>query len=50
VWYHIENDEPWTLPIVDEIESSLWKFQGMNEFIVNSHIQDLPENGADVGK
>lgn len=24
-----------------------WQFHGKNEFMINSHIQDIPENGAD---
>lgn len=50
VWYHAENEDPWELPIVNEIDKGDWIFHGKNEFIVNSHIQDIPENGADVGK
>lgn len=43
VWYHAENEEPWELPIY-----KLDSYYGLNEFIVHSHIQDIPENGADV--
>lgn len=50
VWYHAENDEPWELPVVSEIESGFWMFHGKNEFTVNCHIQDIPENGADIGE
>lgn len=50
VWFHAEGDEPWDLPIVDEISTGEWSYHGKNEFMVNSHIQDIPENGADVGK
>jgi cholesterol 7-desaturase len=49
VWFHVENEEPWELPVVKEIEKCDWSFHGKNEFFVNSHIQDIPENGADVG-
>lgn len=47
MWYHAENEEPWTIPSVDT--SGMW-FHGSNEFIVHSHIQDIPENGADIGR
>lgn len=50
VWYHAENEEPWELPVVEEVQSGSWKFHGKNELIVNCHIQDIPENGADVGE
>lgn len=50
IWYHAEDDEePWEIPVVAEVENGEWKFHGKNEFLVNSHIQDIPENGADVG-
>jgi cholesterol 7-desaturase len=50
VWYHAESSPPWDIPVIQEIESCQWTFHGKNEFFVNSHIQDIPENGADVGK
>lgn len=50
VWYHAENEKPWDIPSVRELESKSWVFHGKNEFLVNSHIQDIPENGADVGE
>lgn len=48
IWHHVEDEEPWKIPVVNEIETHEWIFQGKNEFYVNSHIQDIPENGADV--
>lgn len=50
VWYHAENEKPWNIPSVKELENNDWAFHGKNEFLVNSHIQDIPENGADVGE
>lgn len=50
VWYHAENATPWELPTVDSIESGQWTFHGHNEFSIKCHIQDIPENGADVGE
>jgi cholesterol 7-dehydrogenase len=47
VWYHAENEQPWQLPNIEEIESGFWTFHGSNEFRINCHIQDIPENGAD---
>lgn len=48
LWYHVENEDPWEIPIVKEIESEEWVFLGKNEFYIDSHIQDIPENGADI--
>lgn len=50
VWFHAENAEPWELPLVDEVQTGKWKFHGYNEFLIKCHIQDIPENGADVGE
>jgi lipopolysaccharide biosynthesis glycosyltransferase len=50
VWYHAENETPWTLPVVDEIASGKWMCHSKNEFLVDSHIQDMAENGADFGE
>jgi cholesterol 7-desaturase len=48
VWYHAENDEPWTLPSIKEIDDGDWVYHGRNSFEINCHIQEIPENGADV--
>lgn len=48
VWNHAENESPWEIPIIQEIETGEWIFQGRNEYYVNCHIQEIPENGADV--
>lgn len=51
-WYHAETDkslEPeWTVPELDVISSGQWKYRGRTEYKVNVHIQEIPENGADV--
>lgn len=46
VWYHAENEDPWEIPIIET--DGMW-LQGSNEFMVQCHIQDIPENGADIG-
>ncbi|CAG5001281.1 unnamed protein product [Parnassius apollo] len=47
IWYDAEGREPlWTVPEVPELKS--WGFRGRNEFTVNTHIQEIPENGADI--
>uniref|UniRef100_A0A182W4V2 cholesterol 7-desaturase n=1 Tax=Anopheles minimus TaxID=112268 RepID=A0A182W4V2_9DIPT len=49
VWHHVDREaEPWTFNVVQEIEDGRWVYYGKNEFLVNCHIQDVPENGADV--
>lgn len=49
VWHHVDEDaEPWQMKIVPEVEDGQWVYYGKNEFLVNAHIQDIPENGADV--
>ncbi|XP_037944865.1 cholesterol 7-desaturase isoform X2 [Teleopsis dalmanni] len=49
IWYHSEEHNiPWELPVVEEIENKELVFLGRNEFYVNCHIQEIPENGADM--
>lgn len=49
VWHHVdEGVEPWPMMVVPEVEDGRWVYYGKNEFLVNAHIQDIPENGADV--
>lgn len=48
VWYHRDGQPPFWNPLsVDEITNGEWVYQGRNEFIINCHIQDISENGAD---
>uniref|UniRef100_A0A6B2L605 cholesterol 7-desaturase n=1 Tax=Arcella intermedia TaxID=1963864 RepID=A0A6B2L605_9EUKA len=47
-WYDAEKREPWwEPPYFPEIDSS-YTFHGRTEHHVLAHIQELPENGADV--
>ncbi|OWR46621.1 Rieske-domain protein neverland [Danaus plexippus plexippus] len=47
VWYDVEGREPlWTVDRIPELDT--WGYRGRNEFIVNAHLQEIPENGADV--
>ncbi|KAJ4449081.1 hypothetical protein ANN_00476 [Periplaneta americana] len=49
VWYHAEGEEPnWRPSPIPQIESGEWKYRGRNEFLINSHIEEIPENGGDV--
>ena len=54
-WYHAEKEEPnWKIPVIEELLSGTpnngrpWLYRGRSEYKVNAHIQDIPENGADV--
>ncbi|XP_034475486.1 cholesterol 7-desaturase [Drosophila innubila] len=49
VWYNVEElEQPWTLPISEEVKANKMVYHGRNEFYVNCHIQEIPENGADL--
>ncbi|XP_015181168.1 PREDICTED: cholesterol 7-desaturase [Polistes dominula] len=49
VWYHAESATPdWQPQSHEKISNGSWRFQGRNEFIINCHIQDIAENGADM--
>ncbi|XP_065294373.1 cholesterol 7-desaturase nvd-like [Dermacentor albipictus] len=50
VWYHADGAAPsWELPDVAEVEKGLWREEHRFEHIVEAHIQDIAENGADLG-
>ncbi|CAH2217636.1 jg2562, partial [Pararge aegeria aegeria] len=47
IWYHVDGEPPlWTVEESEELKN--WGYRGRNEFLVNAHIQEIPENGADV--
>ncbi|KAM8934360.1 cholesterol 7-desaturase nvd-like [Pelodytes ibericus] len=49
VWYHCDGTEPtWTIPEQEEISSKEWVYRGRTEHFVNAHIQEIPENAADI--
>ncbi|XP_026465024.1 cholesterol 7-desaturase-like [Ctenocephalides felis] len=49
VWHHVDPEvTPWEIPSVPEVESGSWMYRGRNEFYINCHIQEIPENGADI--
>lgn len=50
IWYHVEGNDPtWFPEQISEISSNgPWKYRGRSEFQVTCHIQEIPENGADV--
>ncbi|XP_056207957.1 cholesterol 7-desaturase nvd-like [Falco biarmicus] len=49
VWYHCEGVGPtWAVPEQQEITTREWVFRGQTEHFVDAHIQEIPENAADV--
>lgn len=52
VWYHAETEfsetPQWSVPDIPEISSKKWAYRGRTDYRVNAHIQEIPENGADV--
>nr|XP_018915694.1 PREDICTED: cholesterol 7-desaturase-like isoform X2 [Bemisia tabaci] len=49
VWYHAEGEDPtWEPQPVKQISNGDWWFIGRSEHMINAHIQEVPENGADL--
>ncbi|KAH3716024.1 cholesterol 7-desaturase nvd-like [Dreissena polymorpha] len=49
LWHHAEGAEPsWTPVELQDITSGTWQYKGRTEHYINYHIEELPENGADV--
>ncbi|XP_046360935.1 cholesterol 7-desaturase nvd-like [Haliotis rufescens] len=49
LWHHAEGIDPaWMLPELEEISNGSWTYRGRSEHIINAHIEEIPENGADV--
>lgn len=50
IWFHAEGLAPtWTPPLINEIITGQWTYGGRTQDTVNCHMQEIPENGADVG-
>ncbi|PAA87755.1 hypothetical protein BOX15_Mlig020921g1 [Macrostomum lignano] len=50
LWFDAEGREPtWDLPVIEEIETGEWSFKGRTRHFVNCHIEEINQNGADVG-
>ncbi|CAL1541829.1 unnamed protein product [Lymnaea stagnalis] len=48
-WHHAEGLDPtWQIPVIDEMASGEWVYRGRSEHHINAHIEEIPENGADV--
>ncbi|XP_057675560.1 cholesterol 7-desaturase nvd isoform X3 [Corythoichthys intestinalis] len=49
VWFHCDGEEPqWTVPEQEEITKGEWVYRGRTEHYVNAHIEEIPENAADL--
>ncbi|KAK1155773.1 cholesterol 7-desaturase isoform X1 [Acipenser oxyrinchus oxyrinchus] len=49
VWYHCDGMDPtWQIPEQEEITLKKWIYRGRTEHFINSHIQEIPENAADI--
>ncbi|KAL8174272.1 UNVERIFIED_CONTAM: hypothetical protein K2H54_041161 [Gekko kuhli] len=49
VWYHCDGVSPtWQVPEQEEVASGAWVFRGITEHFVNAHIEEIPENAADI--
>nr|XP_046231822.1 cholesterol 7-desaturase nvd [Scatophagus argus] len=49
VWFHCDGKEPqWTVPEQEEVTKGEWVYRGRTEHFVNAHIQEIPENAADI--
>lgn len=49
VWFDAEGREPyWHPPQIQPVHDGQWKFSGRSTHVINAHIQEVPENGADT--
>ncbi|CAH2317044.1 cholesterol 7-desaturase-like [Pelobates cultripes] len=49
VWFHCDGVEPtWSVPEQPEITAKEWVYRGRTEHFVNAHIEEIPENAADI--
>ncbi|XP_078405784.1 cholesterol 7-desaturase nvd isoform X1 [Cetorhinus maximus] len=49
VWFHCDGIDPsWNIPQQEEIQSREWVYRGRTEHYINCHIQEIPENAADI--
>ncbi|MBN3323830.1 DAF36 desaturase, partial [Atractosteus spatula] len=49
VWYHCDGVDPtWRIPEQEEITSRAWVYRGRTEHFINAHIEEIPENAADI--
>lgn len=47
-WFDAEGRDPWWQPPELPEVGSQWSYRGISQHYINSHIQEVPENAADV--
>ncbi|XP_029301014.1 cholesterol 7-desaturase [Cottoperca gobio] len=49
VWFHCDGEDPqWIVPEQQEIAKGEWVYRGRTEHFINAHIEEIPENAADI--
>ncbi|XP_076845007.1 cholesterol 7-desaturase nvd isoform X2 [Brachyhypopomus gauderio] len=49
VWFHCDGESPaWRVPEQKEISRGEWVYRGRTEHFINAHIEEIPENAADI--
>ncbi|XP_049864679.1 cholesterol 7-desaturase nvd isoform X1 [Schistocerca gregaria] len=49
VWYHAEGEPPsWRPEQLPQLADGSWRYRGRSEFLINAHIEEIPENGGDI--
>ncbi|TRY95146.1 hypothetical protein DNTS_003854 [Danionella cerebrum] len=49
VWFHCDGLEPsWRVPEQSQITCGDWVYRGRTEHFINAHIEEIPENAADI--
>ncbi|CAL4067234.1 unnamed protein product, partial [Meganyctiphanes norvegica] len=49
LWHDAEGRDPyWKLPVVPDIQKGNWHYRGRTEHEIMAHVQEIPENGADI--
>ncbi|XP_029024970.1 cholesterol 7-desaturase nvd [Betta splendens] len=49
IWFHCDGGEPqWAVPEQQEITEGRWVYRGRTEHFINAHIEEIPENAADI--
>ncbi|KAM9323306.1 cholesterol 7-desaturase nvd-like [Pholidichthys leucotaenia] len=49
VWFHCDGQEPhYAIPEQQEVTKGEWVYRGRTEHFINAHIQEIPENAADI--
>lgn len=49
LWHDAEGREPtWMPPELPHVQGKRWSFRGKTQHFINAHIQEVPENAADV--